>query len=42
MRAHGISILRGLVSETGNTFLYVETGRERQSKGAVEAMEKVQ
>lgn len=42
MRAHGITILRGLVSKTGNTFLYVETGTERQSKGTVEATENMQ
>lgn len=42
MRAQGISILRGLISRTDNTFLYVETGTERQIKGVMEATEKVQ
>lgn len=42
MRAQGISILRGLISRTDNTFLYVETGTERQIKGVMEAMERVQ
>lgn len=42
MRAHGINILRGLISRTDNTFFYVDIGTERQSKGAVEAMQKMQ